>query len=34
MTTRKIPELGCTGYITNPVNNVELMTKVRCYLGE
>ncbi|HYK01556.1 MAG TPA: response regulator [Thermoanaerobaculia bacterium] len=27
-------ELGCTDYITKPVNNIELMTKVRCYLGE
>ncbi|HEX6095201.1 MAG TPA: response regulator [Thermoanaerobaculia bacterium] len=27
-------ELGCTDYITKPVNNVELMTKVRCYIGE
>jgi EAL domain-containing protein (putative c-di-GMP-specific phosphodiesterase class I)/CheY-like chemotaxis protein len=27
-------ELGCTDYVTKPVNNVELMTKVRCYIGQ
>jgi DNA-binding response OmpR family regulator len=27
-------ELGCTDYITKPVNNTELMTKVRCYIGQ
>ena len=27
-------ELGCTDYITKPVNNIELMTKVRCYIDQ
>jgi DNA-binding response OmpR family regulator len=27
-------ESGCTDYVTKPINSVELMTKVRNYLGE
>lgn len=27
-------ELGCTDYVTKPINSLELMTKVRNYLGE
>src|SRR5215212_4677874 len=27
-------ESGCTDYVTKPINSVELLTKVRNYLGE
>ena len=26
-------ELGCTDYVTKPINSLELMTKVKNYLG-
>lgn len=27
-------ELGCSEYVTKPINTLELITKVRSYLGE
>jgi DNA-binding response OmpR family regulator len=27
-------ELGCSEYVTKPINTLELVTKVRSYLGE